>query len=73
MPAKAAGAYAPRHGKVQLRADQESWLQGPVAIREGLRVSEGDVLRLVIDRLRADGAGWSELREAVLTEVALPK
>ncbi len=71
MPTKTAGAYAPRRGKVQLRADQESWLNGFVAdaMREGVRVSEGDVLRLALDRLRAGGAGWPELREAVAGEI----
>ncbi len=70
VPTKAGGAYAPRRGKIQLRADQESWLNDLVAdaMREGVRVSEGDVLRLALDRLRAGGAGWHELRDAVVAE-----
>ena len=70
VPAKAAGTYAPRRGKVQLRADQEAWLHGLVAdaIREGMRVSEGDVLRLALDRLRVGGAGWPDLRDALAAE-----
>jgi hypothetical protein len=38
------------------------------ALREGIRVSEGDVLRVAVDRLRTRGAGWAELGEAVLAE-----
>jgi hypothetical protein len=38
------------------------------AIRDGVRLSEGDVLKLALDRLRASKADWSDLREAILTE-----
>ena len=55
---------------VQLRAEQESWLHGLVAdaIREGARVSEGTWFGSRSTALRAGGAGWSELREALLAE-----
>lgn len=71
VSAGVAGGFAARRGKVQLRADQETWLHGLVAdaIREGVRVSEGDVLRLALDRLRAGKAEWAELREAILAEI----
>jgi hypothetical protein len=63
-------AYAARRGKVQLRSDQESWLHGLIAdaLREGIRVSEGDVLRVAVDRLRTGQASWPELKEAILAE-----
>jgi hypothetical protein len=64
VAAKAAEAHAPRCGEVQLRAEQESWLHDLIADA----IHEGDLLRPALDRLRADKAGWSELREAVLEE-----
>jgi hypothetical protein len=70
IPSSSAPPYAARRGKIQLRSDQESWLHGLIAdaLREGIRVSEGDVLRVAVDRLRTRGAGWAELGEAVLAE-----
>ncbi len=70
VPTRVTGTYAPRRGKVQLREDQETWLNGLVAdaIREGVRFSEGDVLRLALDRLREGKADWAALREAILAE-----
>lgn len=70
LPASSAPAYAARRGKIQLRSDQERWLHGLIAdaLRESVRVSEGDVLRVAVDRLRARGAGWTELRESILAE-----
>ncbi len=38
------------------------------AVRAGVRVSEGDVLRVALDRLREAGATWPELRAAILAE-----
>ena len=70
IPTIGPSTYAARRGKIQLRSDQEGWLHGLIAdaLREGVRVSEGDVLRVAVDRLRAGRAGWSELRDAVLAE-----
>jgi hypothetical protein len=38
------------------------------ALREGVRVSEADVVRVAVDLLRTGKAGWPELRKAVLAE-----
>ncbi|MDA8332012.1 MAG: hypothetical protein M0027_12610 [Candidatus Dormibacteraeota bacterium] len=53
-----------------LNPDQDLWMRGILAdaIRDGVRLSEGDVLKLALDRLRASKADWSDLREAILTE-----
>ncbi len=59
-----------RRSKVTLNPDQDLWMRGILAdaIRDGVRLSEGDVLKLALDRLRASKADWSDLREAILTE-----
>jgi hypothetical protein len=61
---------AARRSKVTLSPEQDRWMRGILAdaLRDGVRLSEGDVLKLALDRLRAGVAGWSELREAVLVE-----
>lgn len=63
-------SFAARKLQVQLRVEQEEWLHRIVAdgLRDGVRVSEADVVRVAMDRLREGRAGWSELREAILTE-----
>ncbi|MHB1527005.1 MAG: hypothetical protein ACYCZN_12145 [Candidatus Dormibacteria bacterium] len=38
------------------------------ALRDGVRLSEGDVLKLALDRLRAHGAGWSDLQADLAAE-----
>ncbi len=62
--------FAARKVQVQLRSEQEEWLHRILAdgLREGIRVSEADVVRVAMDRLREGKAGWSELREAILVE-----
>lgn len=62
--------FAARKVQVQLRVEQESWLHAVVAdaLREGVRVSEADVVRVAVDLLRTGKAGWPELRKAVLAE-----
>ena len=62
--------FAARKVQVQLRSEQEEWLHRILAdgLREGVRVSEADVVRVAMDRLREGTAGWSELREAILAE-----
>ena len=62
--------FAARKVQVQLRSEQEEWLHRILAdgLREGVRVSEADVVRVAMDRLREGKAGWSELREAILVE-----
>ena len=63
-------SFAARKLQVQLRVEQEEWLHRIVAdgLRDGVRVSEADVVRVAMDRLREGKAGWSELREAILAE-----
>ena len=62
--------FAARKVQVQLRSEQEEWLHRILAdgLREGVRVSEADIVRVAMDRLREGKAGWSELREAILAE-----
>lgn len=63
-------SFAARKLQVQLRVEQEEWLHRIVAdgLRDGVRVSEADVVRVAMDRLRERKAGWPELREAILAE-----
>ena len=63
-------SFAARKLQVQLRVEQEEWLHRIVAdgLRDGVRVSEADVVRVAVDRLREGRAGWSELRDAILAE-----
>lgn len=63
-------SFAARKLQVQLRVEQEEWLHRIVAdgLRDGVRVSEADVVRVAMDRLREGRAGWSELREAIFAE-----
>ena len=63
-------SFAARKLQVQLRVEQEEWLHRIVAdgLRDGVRVSEADVVRVAMDRLREGKAGWSALRGAILAE-----
>ena len=63
-------SFAARKLQVQLRVEQEEWLHRILAdgLRDGVRVSEADVVRVAMDRLREGRAGWSELRDAILAE-----
>jgi hypothetical protein len=62
--------FAARKVQVQLRAEQETWLHTIVAtaLSQGVRVSEADVVRVAVDRLRTGKASWPELKEAILAE-----
>jgi len=62
--------FAARKVQAQLRAEQETWLHTIVAttLSQGVRVSEADVVRVVVDRLRTGNASGPELKEAILGE-----
>ena len=59
-----------RRSKVTLNPEQDLWMRGVLAdaLRDGVRLSEGDVLKLALDRLRAHGAGWSDLQADLAAE-----
>ncbi len=59
-----------RVARLPVTAEQDLWLRTVCAsaLADGTRLSEATVLRLALDRLRAGGAGWSELRDAVAGE-----
>lgn len=59
-----------RVARLPVTAEQDLWLRTVCAsaLADGTRLSEAAVLRLALDRLRAGGGGWPELREVVLAE-----
>lgn len=59
-----------RVARLPLAAEQDLWLRTVCAsaLADGTRLSEAAVLRLALDRLRARGAGWPDLREALAAE-----
>ena len=59
-----------RVARLPVTAEQDLWLRMVCAsaLADGTRLSEATVLRLALDRLRAGGAGWPELRDAVVGE-----
>ncbi|MDA8332484.1 MAG: hypothetical protein M0027_15020 [Candidatus Dormibacteraeota bacterium] len=63
--------FAPRHLRVQLWEDQETWLLELTgdALHSGIRIGDSEVVRLAMEHLKRIG-GWETLREELIAEKA---